>query len=77
MKVRITMSVSNRDKDSLARAIDSSIERIVAPMVIEFQADDKNMDAWLSEQRKVDFAKKYEEQFPKLSCKVEEILISK
>jgi hypothetical protein len=80
MKITITINVSSKIVDSLVSFMEKRDTRIIRTEYHEIETSDdtqENIDKWLSKERKIEYAKKFEEKFPELTFKVEEISIIK
>jgi hypothetical protein len=81
MKITITINISSKIVDSLVSFMEQADNtRIIRRETHEIETSDdtqENIDKWLSEERKIEYAKKFEEEFPEFTFKVEEISIIK
>ena len=81
MKITITINISLKTIDTLVSSMEQLPDtRIIRTEYHEIETPDdtqENIDKWLSEERKIEYAKKFEETFPDYTFKVEKISITK
>lgn len=81
MTIEVTVNLSKKEVDSVARAIDQSIKRIIVDewcVKIDTKDDSPdNINKWMSDERKVEFRDYMNSSFPDLSFDVVSIKLSK
>ena len=80
MHIEVVVNLSKRVMDQLIRAIDDSCKRIIIDeWTIDIELGDtspENISAWMSEERKLEFKKHMDEQFPEYQFEVVSIKLN-
>lgn len=81
MIIEVIVNLSKKEVDSVSRAIDQSIKRIIVDewcIKIDSQDDShENIRKWMSEERKEEFRDHMNKEFPEFSFEVVSIKLSK
>lgn len=81
MQIEVTVNLSKKEVDSLARAMEQNIKRIIVDeWCIKIDTSDdsqENISKWMSDERKEEFRDHMNREFPEFSFEVVSIKLSK